>query len=118
MSRNMVHDGGNLIDIPSNQTDLNSEKLPFARQHISAQNSAKTDSNNLNCGFVQSSFNATQPIKSPSEIMEERMYRCVQPIACLTCSSQIKNIFPQSENSGNCKNCGNFITTQNNLIIS
>ena len=35
MSRNVGNDGGNLIDIPSNQTDLNSEKLPFPRDHIS-----------------------------------------------------------------------------------
>ena len=46
------------------------------------------------------------------------MFKAVQPTVCLTCHELIKNIFPQSTNSGNCKNCGNFITTQNNVIMS
>ena len=29
MSRNVVNEGSNLIEVPSNFTDLNSEKLPF-----------------------------------------------------------------------------------------
>jgi hypothetical protein len=32
MSRNLINNGGNLVDIPSNYTDLNSEKLPFPNQ--------------------------------------------------------------------------------------
>jgi superfamily II DNA helicase RecQ len=31
-------------------------------------------------------------------------------IRCLTCKTEMKNIFPQSNESGNCRNCGNFIS--------
>ena len=29
---------------------------------------------------------------------------------CIVCKSVLINIFPQSQESGNCRNCGNFIT--------